>query len=495
MKTMAHYMPRKVFIVIPLLIMIMAWACSFRPKLNKQKEVIEKYKNYRWASDKFSDTSNRKTYSYPGTTGTKISSQSPETWWNIFNDPVLDSLENLALQENLDLQFSIARIDETRSIVHLAIADLFPSIILQPGVVKQELSSNRPNPFVIGTGALPRTTISTFQIPFNVNYEIDLWGKYRSNIQSARANFMASEEDMKSLRLSVSGDVASNYFLIRIADIQMDLLEKALETRRQNLTFTEERFRIGLISQLDVAQAETDLYTLQSQLYDMRISRQKVEHALAVLCGVSSSGFSIPAKNRLLLLPEIPPGIPSDLLKRRPDILRQELVMEATNASIGVYAASRFPSLVLTGSGGTLSKNLNTLPDFQSRTWTLGMGVAIPVFQGKRIYANIHAAKARYEQANATYEKQILIAFQEVEDVLSNLTQKKEQAILQENIIKIATETAALSRERYSKGLITYFEVLNNERAALSARSVSIQILGARLVATVSLIKGLGGTW
>ena len=169
--------------------------------------------------------------------------------------------------------------------------------------------------------------------------------------------------------------------------------------------------------------------------------------------------------------------------------------MKATNASIGVYAASRFPSLVLTGSAGTLSKNLSSVTNFQSRTWTLGMGVALPVFQGRRISANIQGAKARYEQASATYEKQILIAFQEVEDVLSNLTQKKEQAILQESIIKIATETAALSRERYSKGLITYFEVLNNERAALNARSISVQILGQRLIATVSLIKGLGGGW
>ncbi|HXA03001.1 MAG TPA: efflux transporter outer membrane subunit, partial [Cytophagaceae bacterium] len=460
--------PRNIFIVIPGLLVVAAWACSFRPKLNKQKEVVEKYKNFQWTSDKFSDTSNKKTYTYLNTASINISSQGSDAWWSIFNDPVLDSLESLALQENLDIQFSIARIHETRSMVHLAMADLFPSIILQPGVVKQELSSNRPNPFAVGTGTLPRTTISTFQIPLNFNYEIDLWGKYRSNVQSARANFMASEEDMKALRLSVSGDVASNYFLIRIADIQMDLLEKAVETRRQNLKLTEERFRAGLISQLDIAQAETDLQTLQSQFYDLRISRQRVEHALAVLCGASSSGFSISGKNYSLLLPEIPPGVPSDLLKRRPDILRQELVMEATNASIGIYAASRFPSLVLTGSGGTLSKSFSTLPDYQSRTWTLGMGIAIPVFQGRRISANIQAAKARYEQAIATYEKQILIAFQEVEDVLSNLTQKKEQAILQESIIKIATETAELSRERYSKGLITYFEVLNNERAALS---------------------------
>jgi outer membrane protein, multidrug efflux system len=494
MKIIQQYMSHKFFIVVPALLIIAIYACSFRPKLNKQKEVIEKYKNYQWASNTYSDTLAGRTYTYINPVITNIP-KSPNAWWNIFNDPVLDSLEELALRENFDIQFSLARIHETRSIVHLAMADLFPSVILQPGVVRQELSSNRPNPFAIGGGTLPRTTISTFQIPFNFNYEIDLWGKYRSNIQSARAGFMASEEDVKALRLSVSGDVASNYFLIRIADIQLDLLEKALETRRQNLKFTEERFRTGFISQLDVAQAETDLYTLQSQLYDLRISRQRVEHALAVLCGASSSGFLIRPGNRLLLLPEIPPGIPSDLLKRRPDIIRQELVMEAANASIGVYAASRFPSLILTGSAGTLSKNLTELPNFQSRTWTLGMGVAIPIFQGKRISANMQIAKARYEQAAATYEKQILIAFQEVEDVLSNLTQKKEQAVLQEGIIKIATETAALSRERYSKGLVTYFEVLNNERAALNARSVSAQILGQRLVATVSLIKGLGGAW
>jgi outer membrane protein, multidrug efflux system len=476
-------------------ILLIVCACTFKPKNDKQKEVYGKYKDYKWSIDtipgakKSSNTSLEK----KGNAGN--SQTNPQDWWTVFHDHVLDSLEEIALKANFDIKTSIARVNESHSLVRLAVSYLYPAVVLQPLGTRTELSANRPNPFSATGAPLQRVAINTFQFPLNLNYEIDLWGKYRNGIENAKANYLATEEDMKALRLSVAGEVATNYFILRTADLQIDLLEKAIQTRIQNLQLTQERYRVGLIILLDVTQAETDLQTLQSQLFDAKRSRQETEHSIALLCGEAAFRFAIPARNWMLLPPEIPIGIPSDLIKRRPDIVEQELLMQAANANIGVYAANRFPSFILTGSAGTLSQRTRNLLTPQSRTWTIGMGISMPIFQGGRISSTIQAAKAHYEQTSSVYEQQILTAFKEVEDALSNLIQRKEQAAIQEQIVQTSIQSALLSRERYNKGLITYFEVLNNERTALNSQSISSQILGQRLIYTISLIKALGGGW
>ncbi|MBO9699497.1 MAG: efflux transporter outer membrane subunit [Sporocytophaga sp.] len=461
-------------------------SCSFRPNNTRLKEIKESYGGGEWkiySSQRFSDTIK------PSSNGDFYA------WWTIFNDPILDSLEDLAVSSNPDIRNAIARLDEARANIKLSASDLFPAIRFSPSATRNQLSQNRPNPFQASGNQLPGTIINTFQLPLAFDYEIDLWGKYRNNVQAERYGYASSSADMNGVLLSITTDVAYYYVLVRITDIKIDIYTKALQTRKDNLILTEERYRVGLITLLDLSQAQTDYQTIQSQFYDLQNYRNAAEHALAMLCGVPAYSFSLSKKNWSIQLPHIPEGIPSDLLKRRPDIQSQEQIAEAANASIGVYKAYKFPSLMLTGSAGTLSRDVNTLLSSESKTWLLGATLSLPIFMGGRNTALIQIAKARYLQTTAQYERVVLASFREVEDALNTLAQRKEQSILQDSIIKTTELTAMLSRERYSKGLVTYYEVVNNERTALNAQSIAAQIRGDQFTYTIYLIKALGGSW
>jgi multidrug efflux system outer membrane protein len=462
------------------------FSCSFRPDTTRLKEIRELYQEGQWTT--YNSKINLDTVKH--TNHPTISA-----WWTIFNDPTLDSLEELAIKKNPDILHAIARLEEARANIKLAASDLYPAIRLAPSVTRNQLSQNRPNPFQAAGNQLPGVTINTFQMPLVVDYEIDLWGKYRNNVQAARYSYASYSSDMEGVLLSITTDVAYYYMLIRITDLKMDLYTQALQTRKENLILTEERYRVGLITLLDLSQAQNDYQLIQSQFYDLQNTRNAAVHALAILCGLPAYNFDLTKSEWKTQLPVIPEGIPSDLLKRRPDIQRMEHIAEAANAAIGIYKAYKFPSLILNGSGGTLSREVNTLLSYDSKTWLLGATLSVPIFLGGRNTALIQIAKAQYLQTTAQYEKVILSAFREVEDALNTLAQRKEQSILQDSIIKTAEQTAMLSRERYSKGLVTYYEVVNNERTALNAKSVGVQILGDQLVYTIYLIKALGGSW
>jgi len=416
-------------------------------------------------------------------------------WWEIFNDPILDSLETIAIEANWDLQTAAGRVEQTGALLRVAYADLFPSVILNPSGTRQQLSINRPNPYGSAGETLPRSIINTLQFPFTASYEVDLWGKFRNNIQSSKNIHLSSENDKKTVWLTTTGNVAYNYFLIRITDMEITLFEKTIQTRIQNLEITRERYRVGLITLLDVVQAETDLQTLQSQLYSYRAIRETTEHALAALCGKSSADFTVAPNGYTVTPPIIPANLTTDLINNRPDIKSKQLLAESAAALIGYSESFRYPSLVLSGSAGTLSKNTQTLLDYQSRTWIIGATISLPIFMGGRLTANTAAARANYKQAVTGYNSAIVKALQEVEDALTYIRQGNQQAILQEGIVKVSQQAADLSRERYNKGLITFFEVLNNQQTALNAQNTQIQILGQRLLNSINLIKALGGGW
>lgn len=461
-------------------------SCSFRPNNNGLKEIREKYENEHWkiySSQKLSDTI------------ITINNSNFQAWWTIFNDPTLDSLEELAVKANPDIRNAIARLDEARANIKLSASDLFPAIRFNPSATRNQLSQNRPNPFQTTGNQLPGVIINTFQLPLDFDYEIDLWGKYRNNVQAAKHRYASYTADMNGVLLSITTDVAYYYMLVRLTDLKINIYTKALQTRKDNLLLTEERYRVGLITLLDLSQTQNDYQTIQSQYYDLQNFRNVAEHALAMLCGLPAYSFSLPKKEWNIQLPQIPEGIPSDLLKRRPDIQSQEQLAEAANAAIGIYKAYKFPSLILTGSAGTLSRDANTLLSTDSKTWLLGATLSLPVFLGGKNTALIQMAKARYLQTTAQYERVVLSSFREVEDALNTLAQRKEQSILQDSIIKTSELTAMLSRERYSKGLVTYYEVVNNERTALNAQSVAVQIRGDQFTYTIYLIKALGGSW
>ena len=263
----------------------------------------------------------------------------------------------------------------------------------------------------------------------------------------------------------------------------------------QNLALAQERYRVGLTTLLDVVQAETDLQTLQSQLYTFKTTRETTLHALAVLCGKSSVDFTIEPTGYMVMPPVIPANLTTALINNRPDIRSQQLLAESAAALIGYSESFKYPSIVLSGSAGTLSKNDETLLDYQSRTWIIGATVTLPIFEGGRLNANTAAARANYKQAVTTYNSSIVKALQEVEDALSYIRQGNQQAVIQESIVQVSQHAADLSMERYTKGLITFFEVLNNQETALNAKSMAIQISGQRLLYSVNLIKALGGGW
>ncbi len=461
-------------------------SCSFRPNNNTLKELRDNYEGGEWKSY----TSQRISDSIE-----TINSSNFHAWWTIFNDPTLDSLEELAVKANPDIRNAIARLDEARANIKLSASDLFPAIRFNPSATRNQLSQNRPNPFQTTGNQLPGVIINTFQLPLDFDYEIDLWGKYRNNVQAAKHRYASYTADMNGVLLSITTDVAYYYILVRLTDLKINIYTKALQTRKDNLVLTEERYRVGLITLLDLSQTQNDYQTIQSQYYDLQNYRNAAEHALAALCGLPAYSFSLSKKDWNIQLPQIPEGIPSELLKRRPDIQSQEQLAEAANASIGVYKAYKFPSLILTGSAGTLSRDVSTLLSSDSKNWLLGATLSFPLFLGGRNTALIQMAKARYLQTTALYEKVVLSAFREVEDALNTLAQRKEQSILQDSIIKTAELTAMLSRERYSKGLVTYYEVVNNERTALNAQSIAVQIRGDQFTYTLYLIKALGGSW
>ena len=418
-----------------------------------------------------------------------------DNWWEIFNDPILDSLERIAIDANWDLQTAAGKVEETRALIRVAYADLYPSLVLNPTGTRQQLSVNRPNPYASSSSTLPRTIINTFQFPFNVSYQVDIWGQYRNNIKAAKNIYLSSENNKKALWLTITANVAYNYFLVRITDQEIDLFTKTIKNREESLEITRERYRVGLTTLLDVAQAETDLQMLQAQLFNYKTTRETTLHTLAVQCGRSSVDFTIAPNGYVVMPPVIPANLTTDLINNRPDVRSQQLLAEAAAAMIGYYESLKYPSLLFTGSAGTLSKNSETLLDYQSRTWTIGAGIAVPIFQGGRLDANTEAAKARYKQAVTSYNSTIVNALKEVEDALSYIRQGSQQAVIQQGIVKVSQQAADLSRERYSKGLITYFEVLNNQETALNAKSMAIQLLGQRLLYSVTLIEALGGGW
>ena len=416
-------------------------------------------------------------------------------WWEVFNDPILDSLERIAIDANWDLQTAAGRVEETRALLRVAYADLYPSLILNPSGTRQQLSINRPNPYASSSSTLPRTMINTFQFPFNVSYQVDLWGQFRNNIKAAKNNYLSSENDKKTLWLTITGNVAYNYFLVRITDLEIALFTNTIKNREESLEITRERYRVGLTTLLDVAQAETDLQTLQAQLYAYKTTRETALHTLAVQCGQSSVGFTIAPNGYIVMPPVIPANLTTDLINNRPDVRSKQLLAESAAAMIGYFESLKYPSLIFSGSAGSLSKNSETLLDYQSRTWTVGAGIAVPIFQGGRLDANTEAARARYKQAVTSYNSTIINALKEVEDALSYIRQGGQQAVIQEGIVKVSQQAADLSRERYTKGLITYFEVLNNQETALNAKNMAIQLVGQRLLYSVTLIEALGGGW
>ncbi len=444
-------------------------------------------------------------------------SQARGNWWKVFHDPVLNKLETQAVTANQDIALAVDRIAEVQAQVRVASADFFPNIDTEPSAIRERLTNTAPfqrgelvgnNPFasaippaaanqplILNTQPLSRT-YNLFNFPLDLNWELDLFGRVRRNREAAHATAQAAVADLNNTLLSVTANVASTYYDIRALDAELGVLERTIATRQDALRIAQERLNAGLTSDLDVSRATADLAGDQADLFSVRRSRDEMQNALATLLGSPASDFTLIRRPFVDTgMPVIPPGLPSSLLERRPDVAEAERQLAAANARIGVAVAAFFPIIRLTGAAGFESADMGDLFDWQSRIWQIGPSITFPLFEGGRNLANLRAAQARYRQQVDTYRQQVLVAFQDVETSLADLHTLADQAAAQDRAVAAASQALQLSQSEYNKGAINFLDVLDAERTLLSDQRVSVQLLGQRLQATVLLIKALGGIW
>lgn len=410
-------------------------------------------------------------------------------WWTIFHDVELDSLEALALAANQDLKRAVARVTEARAIARMAEADVYPNVSAGGGHSLNRTSQN--------VARAPRRDFEYEEHyrQMELGYEIDTWGRVRRSIEAAKADFAATETDLQVVLLTLTSDIARNYILLRSLDREREVVQATLALRRDTVQLQETRNQAGLINEVDVTRARTELANVEAELHSITRSRTQLEHALAVLCDKAPADFAVSAAPKNVVPPQIPAGLPSALLERRPDVVAAEHQLHAECARIGVAEAAFFPTIKLTGYGGGASADLGTLFNWQSRFWSLGPSIHFPIFEGGRNQANLKAAKARYEQSIASYRGTVLNAFREVEDSLSDLSTLEAQGQAVNRALGSARTTATLANERYQRGLTSYLDVVDAQRAALQAERTEVQLAGQRAVSTILLAKALGGGW
>jgi multidrug efflux system outer membrane protein len=329
----------------------------------------------------------------------------------------------------------------------------------------------------------------------DASYEVDIVGKIRRSLEASRADYQASVAAYQTVLLTLESDLAQNYFNLRYLDADRAVLRQNIQVQQEFLDLTLHRRDGGLASGLDVAAAETELDTTKALYVGDERLRDQLEHAIAVLLGKPAAEFSLPENSLSLTLPVLPPGLPSDLLERRPDVAEAERQMAAACARIGVARAAYFPDLSLTASAGYLSSALSNLLSGPSAAWTIAPLLSVPVFQGGRIKANYQYAEAVYREAVDNYRQQLLTAFQQVEDGLSDLRVLEAQAGAQELAVQASQRRVDISTARYKVGLAEYLEVLTAENTLLQNQRTSAQILGLRLISSVQFINALGGGW
>ncbi|HEY6228885.1 MAG TPA: efflux transporter outer membrane subunit [Verrucomicrobiae bacterium] len=419
------------------------------------------------------------------------SSEAPKgEWWRIFGDAELNQLEADASAANQELKGAVARFTQAREFANIARSGLFPHLDASPSYSRSRSSQNS----LKGVGG-PGATINDFSIPFDLSYEIDLWGRVRRDIEAGRADQQASLADLENIRLSIQAEVAANYFTARALDSEISLLRTNIEVFRKSLELTKNRYAGGIATDLDVAQAETILKNTEAELPRATLDRVKVQHALAVLTGKIASSFVLSERNSTLDAPQVPAGVPSELLERRPDIAASERRMAAANARIGVAKAAFFPTVRVNGLAGLESISAGSLFNASSRVWAVGPSIHVPIFEGGRLRADLRRTQAAYEETVANYRQDVLGAFQQVEDNLSAQELLKQEFTAKQEALNASRRTLRIAENRYKAGLVTYLEVATAQNDELGREREVARIHGERLVTAVALIKSLGGAW
>jgi outer membrane protein, multidrug efflux system len=414
-------------------------------------------------------------------------------WWNVFQDPALDGIEAQVADANQDLKAAYARLLQARAATRIARADLFPTLTVGSSATRSRTSVNSPK---FPPGAAP--VGNNFDLEADLSYEIDVWGRVRNAVASARANQQASSADLAVLNLAIHAELATDYFTLRSEDTQQRLLDNTVAEYTKALQLTQNLYNGGAAALADVAQAQAQLETARTQAADTRLQRAQTEHAIAVLLGQNPSVFHMDVNPYLMPVapPPIDPGLPSTLLERRPDVAAAERRTAAANAQIGVARAAYFPVFSLGAAAGFDSTSTSNWLTAPSRTWSLGPAAGVlTVFDAGRHRAQTAQARAIYDEQVADYRNTVLIAYQEVEDNLAALRQLQQETVSESAAVSSTATALRQAQYRYRAGLVTYLEVSTAENAFLQAQIANVTIQLRRMNASVLLVKALGGGW
>ncbi len=408
-------------------------------------------------------------------------------WWALFNDATLNELVDRALAGNADLRIAVARVEQADAAAREAGAAFFPEIDGTAAVANNRISSL--------TSTLATRQRNVRSAALTTSYELDVWGRVRRNNEAARASLLASEYSRDAVRLSVAGLIAGNYLALRAADAQLAVTAETLNSRKDSLKLVQTRVDAGLVSPLDLHQAEAALAAAQAQQADLRRARALAEHQLALLTGAPDLKIAAGDLRQLPLPPVPPAGLPADLIDGRPDVRQAEQQLIAANAGIGLAKAGYFPKFTLTGSLGSESKTLADLFTAGAGTWGLGLGLFMPILDFGRTAARVDQAKAINQQSLIVWQDTLQTAYKEVRDALVGLRENGEAETAQTARADAAGKALGLARLRYDAGYSGYLEVLDAQRTANDAQLAQIAARQARLASAVELFKALGGGW
>ncbi len=410
-------------------------------------------------------------------------------WWEMFNNPELNALEEQVNISNQNIAAAFASFLSARALVKEARSQYFPTVTTSPSILRSRRS------FGGIAGLSSSSAITGYSLPFDASWEPDLWGRIRNTVRANTAEAQATAADLENTRLTVEAEVAVDYFEVRAQDALKQLLDSTVAAYKEYLDLTQVRYRTGIASEEDVAQAETQLETAQAQDTDIGVQRARFEHAIALLVGKPASVFSIPVEPLKANPPAIPLGVPSQLLERRPDIAAAERRVAEANAQIGVARAAYFPTITLSGSTGFQSSSIGDLFTWPSLFWSLGSTLAQTLFDAGLRRAVTEQALASYDETVANYRQTVLTAFQQVEDNLAALRILSHELQQQDAAVKSSERFLTLATDRYKFGIDSYLNVITAQTTLLNNQRTEVNIRIQQMTASVQLIEALGGGW
>ena len=459
-------------------------ACDLSPKMKEAKDIIGAPEAFKYAASEKGDLGTWKV-------AEPADHQDRGAWWWVFKDKTLHELMTQVESQNPSVAAMAARVIQARQTANVATSALFP-------IITGRGDATREQPNAVTRGLAPGTAQkieNSYSYGLNLSYELDLFGRVKNLRASSKADAESADKNYHNMLLALQADVAQAYFTLRALDAEIALLERTVSLRDESVSILKKRLAVGMISEMDIAAATVEAEGARRSLNAVRQSRNEIENALAVLLGQTPAQFTLAAAPLAADVPQVPAGLPSALLERRPDIAAAQADMVAANKRIGLAMAAFFPSLSLTGAGGFESDVLGDLFQWSSRSWAIGPLLTMPIFSGGRDLAIEKRAEAAYDESMANYRGVVLNAFRDVEDVLSLQKTLAQQSESQKLAQRAARRAADIAQRRYDNGDMGLYEKIIAERSALDIEREGLQLQGQRLAASVRLIRSLGGGW